>query len=91
LLTNEQAAADVTEAVHCHVADWSKAALTSLQRHRIDKIAVVSLDIIFLDHAYFRSSTVQVTVAHLFAVFNVAFLQFLVYLASSSYSSSISN
>jgi len=73
LLTNEQAAADVIEAVHCHVADWSKAALTSLQRRRIDKIAVVSLDVIFLDHAHFRSSVTQVSVTRLLAVFNVAF------------------
>ena len=55
LLCNEQAAADITEAVHCHVSDWSKAALTSLQRCRIDKITVVSLDVILLDHAHFSS------------------------------------
>jgi len=60
LLSNEQAAADVTEAVHSHVSDWSKAALTSLHRRRIDKIAVISLDIIFLDHAHFSSSVTQV-------------------------------
>jgi len=61
LLCNEQAAADITEAVHCHVGDWSQAALTSLQRRRIDKIAVVSLDVIFLDHAHFSSPVTQVT------------------------------
>jgi len=60
---NEQAAADITEAVHYHVGDWSKAALTSLQRRRIDKITVTSLDIILLDHAHFSSSVSQVSVA----------------------------
>jgi len=63
LLSNEKAAADVTEAVHCHASDWSKAAMTSLQRRRIDKIAVVSLDIILFDHAYFSSSVAQVSMA----------------------------
>ena len=63
LLSNEKAAADVTEAVNCHVGDWSKAAMTSLQRRRIDKIAVVSLDVILLDHAHFSSPVAQVSTA----------------------------
>ena len=57
-------AADVTEAIHCHVSDWLKAAMTSLQRRRIDKIAVISLDIILLDHTHFSSSVTQVSMAH---------------------------
>ena len=68
LLCNEQAAADVTEAVHCHVGDWSTAAVTSLKRRRIDKIAVISLDIILLDHTHFSSSVTQVSVAHFLAL-----------------------
>ena len=54
-------ASDVTEAVNSHVRDWSKAAVTSLQRRRIDKIAVVSLDVILLDHAHFNTSVAQVS------------------------------
>jgi len=65
-LSNEKAAADVTEAVHCYVGDWSTAAMTSLQRRRVDKIAIVSLDVILLDHAHFGSSVAQVSTAFQF-------------------------
>ena len=68
-MSNEKAAADVTEAIHCHVVDWSKAAMTSLQRRRVDKIAVVSLDIILLDHAHFSSSVAQVSTAQFPSLF----------------------
>jgi len=62
-------AADVIEAIRFHVSDWSKAAMTSLQRRRIDKIAVISLDVILLDHTHFSSSVTQVSMAHFLAVF----------------------
>ena len=77
LLCNEQAAADITESVHCHVGDWSKAALTSLQRRRIDKITIVSLDVILLDHAHFSSSVTQVILSHIAIIFIKSRLLFL--------------
>jgi len=69
-LSNEKAAADVTEAVHNYVSDWSQAAVMSLQRRRIDKIAVVALEVVLLDHAHFRSSVAQVRKLFHFYIFS---------------------
>jgi hypothetical protein len=68
--SNEKVIEQIVATIHRHVYSWSSAAINALRRPTIDKITVIAMEILMLDHAHFNSDVTRLPES-LVAIYNV--------------------